>query len=198
VRTTCTKYPGCATAYAIGIIKPLGSISFTFGALYHISTYRDGAALEETDRNRKENVDKRSQLFPRGTWAGQISRQNRNAVQGRWTLLNAAGEIILEGTWSAQKTVAGWRGTWPARARKGAPLSGAWNADPASFSGKVIHAMLERTAEERSPAPGELKSTRAISGGNVRRENELPRKQTNTCYLSHKSDSGTSGKFAIG
>jgi hypothetical protein len=87
------------------------------------------------------------QIF-RGTWAGQISRQNRNAVRGGWTLLNEAGEIILEGTWSAQKMGQGWQGTWTARARKGAPLSGTWNADLASFSGKTIQAMLERTAEK--------------------------------------------------
>jgi hypothetical protein len=63
-------------------------------------------------------------------------------------LLNEAGEIILEGTWSAQKMRQGWQGTWTARARKGAPLSATWNADLASFSGKTIQAMLERTAEK--------------------------------------------------
>jgi hypothetical protein len=86
------------------------------------------------------------QIF-RGTWSGQTSRQNRNAVRGSWTLLNQAGEIILEGTSSAQKMGQDWQGTWTSRARKGAPLSGTWNADLASFSGKTIHAMLERTAE---------------------------------------------------
>jgi hypothetical protein len=86
------------------------------------------------------------QLF-RGTWAGQISGQNRNVVRGSWTLLNEAGEIILEGTWSAQKMGQDWQGTWTSRTRKGAPLSGTWNTDLASFGGKTIHAMLERTAE---------------------------------------------------
>jgi hypothetical protein len=86
------------------------------------------------------------QIF-RGTWSGQTSRQNRNAVRGSWTLLNEAGEIVLEGTWSAQKTGPSWQGTWTFRARKDAALSGTWNADLASFSGKTIQAMLERTAE---------------------------------------------------
>jgi hypothetical protein len=86
------------------------------------------------------------QIF-RGTWSAQTSRQNLNEARGSWTLFNDAGEIILEGTWSAQKTGPGWRGTWTSRVRKGTPLSGTWNADLASFSGKTIHAMLERTAE---------------------------------------------------
>jgi hypothetical protein len=34
------------------------------------------------------------------------------------------------------------------RTRRGAPLSGTWKADLASFSGKTIQAMLERTAEK--------------------------------------------------
>jgi hypothetical protein len=87
------------------------------------------------------------QIF-RGTWSGQTSRQNRNVVRGSWTLLNEAGEIVLQGTWSAPKTGPGWRGTWTARALKGAALSGTWKADLASFSGRTIQEMLERTAEK--------------------------------------------------
>jgi hypothetical protein len=83
----------------------------------------------------------------RGAWSAQTSRQNLNEARGSWTLLNEAGEIILEGTWSAQKMAQAWQGTWTARVRKGAALSGTWNADLASFSGKTIQAMLERTAE---------------------------------------------------
>jgi len=86
------------------------------------------------------------QIF-RGTWSTQTSRQNLNAARGSWTLLNEAGEIVLKGTWSAQKMGEGWQGTWTSRALKGAPLSGTWNADLPSFNGKTIHAMLERTAE---------------------------------------------------
>jgi hypothetical protein len=83
----------------------------------------------------------------RGAWSAQTSRQNLNEARGSWTLLNEASEIILEGTWSARKMRQGWQGTWTAQAHRGAPLSGTWNADLASFSGKTIQAMLERTAE---------------------------------------------------
>jgi hypothetical protein len=86
------------------------------------------------------------QIF-RGAWSSQTSRQNLNEARESWTLLNEAGEIVLEGTWSVQKTGPGWQGTWTSQARKGAPVSGTWNADLASFSGKTIQAMLKRTAE---------------------------------------------------
>jgi hypothetical protein len=83
----------------------------------------------------------------RGTWSAQTSPQTLNAARGSWTLLNEAREIVLQGTWSAQKTGPGWQGTWTARALKGAALSGTWNADLASFSGRTIQDMLARTAE---------------------------------------------------
>jgi len=81
------------------------------------------------------------QIF-RGTWSAQTSPQNLNAARGSWTVLNEAGEIAMEGTRSAQNVGQGWQGTWTVRAHRGAALSGTWNADLASFSGKTIHAML--------------------------------------------------------
>jgi hypothetical protein len=87
------------------------------------------------------------QIF-RGTWTGQ--KQNLNKARGSRTLLNEANEIILEGTWSAQKTGPGWQGSWISRARKGAPLSGNWHADHATFRGKTIQEMLEGTEGEVS------------------------------------------------
>jgi hypothetical protein len=101
-------------------------------------------------------VRSRSETFARIAWLvdrfdafwpdfpGHVDRTDFSG----WTLLNETGEIILDGTWSAQKMGQGWQGTWTARARKGAPLSGTWNADLATFSGKTIQAMLERTAEK--------------------------------------------------
>jgi hypothetical protein len=86
------------------------------------------------------------QIF-RGTWTGQTSQQNRNAARGSWTLLNDAGEIMLEGTWSARKGQ-GWTGTWVCRTASGRSFSGTWNADLPSFSGKTIQEMLGRTAEK--------------------------------------------------
>jgi hypothetical protein len=89
-----------------------------------------------------------TQVF-RGTWSAQTSKHSPNTALGSWTLLNEAGEIALDGTWSAQKSALGWRGTWSARTRSGQSLSGSWNADLADFTGKAIGEMLKRTAEKQ-------------------------------------------------
>jgi hypothetical protein len=82
----------------------------------------------------------------RGTWSGQTSPHSPNVARGSWTLLNEAGdEILMQGTWSAQKIAQGWRGTWTARILNGRSFSGTWNADMAGFGGKTIEEMLERT-----------------------------------------------------
>lgn len=81
----------------------------------------------------------------RGTWSGQASPKSENVAQGSWTLLNEAGEIFLQGTWSAQKTAQRWQGTWTARSQNGLSFSGAWSADMADSGGNTIRDMLERT-----------------------------------------------------
>src|SRR4029077_7460585 len=82
----------------------------------------------------------------RGTWSGQTIPKSPDMAQGSWTLLNEAGEILLQGTWSAQKKGQGWRGAWTARILNGRSFSGTWNADMAGFGGKTMEEMLERTA----------------------------------------------------
>ncbi|HEY8714655.1 MAG TPA: hypothetical protein VIM00_04700 [Candidatus Acidoferrum sp.] len=85
----------------------------------------------------------------RGMWAAETSPQNRNAARGSWTLLNDAGEVVLQGTFSAKKIGTAWTGTWTARAAKGTPLSGTWSADLPAFTGKTIQDMLQQaTAKE--------------------------------------------------
>lgn len=86
-----------------------------------------------------------NQIF-RGTWSGQSSSQNPNAARGSWTLLNEAGEVLLEGSWSAQKTSQSWQGTWTARPMKGQSLSGTWTADGTNLNGKSLAEMLKSTA----------------------------------------------------
>ena len=86
-----------------------------------------------------------NQIF-RGTWSGQASLHNPNAALGSWTMLNEAGEVILQGTWSAQKTGRRWQGTWTARPMKGQSLSGTWTADAANFTAESLAEMLKSTA----------------------------------------------------
>jgi hypothetical protein len=82
----------------------------------------------------------------RGTWSAQTSPANQNVARGSWTLLNDAGEIFLEGTWSAQKTGQGLQGTWTARPTKGQSLSGSWTAVVANLITKSLAQMLKSTA----------------------------------------------------
>jgi hypothetical protein len=86
-----------------------------------------------------------NQIF-RGAWSAQSSPNNPNAARGSWTLLNDAGEILLQGTWSAQKTAQRWQGTWTARPAKGQSLSGTWTADAANLNAKSLAEMLKETA----------------------------------------------------
>ena len=85
------------------------------------------------------------QIF-RGTWSAQVSLHNSNRAIGSWTLVNEAGDVVLEGTWSAQKTGKGWQGTWTARATKGQSFSGTWTADGANLNAESLAEMLKSTA----------------------------------------------------
>ena len=86
-----------------------------------------------------------NQIF-HGTWSAQVSLHNPNRVIGSWTLLNEAGDVLLEGTWSAQKTGKGWQGTWTARTTKGGSFSGTWTADVANLNAESFAEMLKSTA----------------------------------------------------
>jgi len=85
------------------------------------------------------------QIF-RGTWSAQVSLHNPNRAIGSWTILNDAGDVLLEGTWSAQRTGKSWQGTWTARPMKGQLLSGTWTADAADLNADSLAEMLKSTA----------------------------------------------------
>ena len=86
-----------------------------------------------------------NQIF-RGTWSAQTSLHNANRALGSWTLLNEAADVLLEGTWTAQKTDKSWQGTWTARPMKGQLLSGTWTADAANLNVESFAEMLKSTA----------------------------------------------------
>jgi hypothetical protein len=90
----------------------------------------------------------------RGKWSAQALPGTPNAAHGSWALLNDAGHIVTEGTWSAQKSAHGWHGTWSAhillgRPSFGRPLSGTWQAQVEDFKGKTFEGMLQRTLERQ-------------------------------------------------
>ena len=86
-----------------------------------------------------------SQFF-RGAWSGESSPNRPNAARGSWTLFNESNEVVLQGTWSAQKTGQEWQGTWTARPAGGQILSGTWTADAAKLNAKLLSQMLSSTA----------------------------------------------------
>ncbi len=85
----------------------------------------------------------------RGTWSAETSPKTPTAAQGSWTLLNDAGEIQLQGTWSAQKTGEGWQGAWAACSTKGQALSGTWGCDSANQDAKSFAQMLKNTGTKQ-------------------------------------------------
>jgi len=113
------------------------------------------------------------QIF-RGTWSAQVSLHSPNRVIGSWTLLNEAGDVLLEGTWSAQKTVKGWQGTWTARPMKGPLLSGTWTADAASLSVESLSEMLKSTAAKE--VTGSWRSGRHQGNWSLKSLRQLPRR----------------------
>jgi hypothetical protein len=55
-----------------------------------------------------------SATSPRGYLAGTWTAEDHQSagVTGTWTLQDATGKILLEGGWSASKSVQAWSGAW--------------------------------------------------------------------------------------
>src|SRR5438874_3408703 len=88
-----------------------------------------------------------SQMFS-GTWSAETSQRNPNEAQGSWTLVNDAGEVTLEGTWSARKTGSNWHGIWRARTSRGQSFSGSWDAHLSGSMNQSFADLLKRTIEQ--------------------------------------------------
>lgn len=84
-----------------------------------------------------------------GMWLAQISKSSPNTASGSWSLLSNAGEIVMQGTWSARKAGQSWEGSWRARAGNGRSLAGAWSANLSEFEGKTFREMLELTMQRQ-------------------------------------------------
>ena len=81
----------------------------------------------------------------RGSWGAEMSAHDPNSAQGYWTLVNDAGERIMQGTWSARKIAARWHGNWTARTAQGQSFAGTWDADEAEAQDRTFADMLTRT-----------------------------------------------------
>lgn len=81
-----------------------------------------------------------------GEWSAQALPESPNSVIGSWTLLNDGAEVTMQGTWSAKRLGRDWRGTWQAKVRAGATLSGSWQAVlPDDLHGKTFEELLRAT-----------------------------------------------------
>ena len=86
----------------------------------------------------------------RGEWSAQALATNTNAAVGSWTLFDDGEQIVMRGTWSAEKAANRWDGSWSARVENGPVLSGTWGADPKTMAGKSFgHAAPDRREADR-------------------------------------------------
>jgi hypothetical protein len=83
-----------------------------------------------------------------GKWTAITSSRTSDRAYGAWVLQNDAGDIVLQGTWSARKTDAGWKGTWSVRVLRGGSYSGNWTASEPGPSSKTFVGMLEAAAKD--------------------------------------------------
>ena len=78
----------------------------------------------------------------RGKWSAAFSPRAPNTAAGSWILLNERNDIVLQGTWSAHKSGAGWTGTWRARVERGRAYAGTWTASEPGPGSKTFVDML--------------------------------------------------------
>ena len=84
-----------------------------------------------------------------GTWSAAALPGDPDAATGSWALLGPAGQVLLDGTWSARRSPPGWQGTWAARTRQGALYSGTWRADARRVRGKTFEDLLRDAGAAR-------------------------------------------------
>lgn len=82
-----------------------------------------------------------------GTWAGHGLPDRPNVAEGSWTLVNA-GNVVLAGTWRAEKSQRRWEGSWTGRTIDGRSLAGTWGAYLEAWHGKTFQDLLERTLQQ--------------------------------------------------
>lgn len=81
-----------------------------------------------------------------GTWAGGALPHQPNIAAGTWTLVSV-GQVVVEGTWRAEKSDRGWEGFWSGHTAQGQSLAGSWGTSFEHWHGRTLQDMLERTLE---------------------------------------------------
>ena len=82
-----------------------------------------------------------------GTWTA-TEDQKTGAVTGTWTLVNAQGQVVSRGGWSAAKAASGWTGSWRAVAEgRTGEYSGTWSAQIDLKPGARLAEMFAKAVE---------------------------------------------------
>jgi hypothetical protein len=78
-----------------------------------------------------------------GGWTAE-SHQESGGATGTWALYDAAGKILLQGGWSASKSLKAWNGAWRATvAGRTGEYSGTWTAQTPLTPEARLAQMLE-------------------------------------------------------
>src|SRR5262249_28483166 len=83
-----------------------------------------------------------TQMVFHGRWAAQALPDDRDTVQGSFSMLNDAGEVVGGGTWSARRAKRGFQGKWSSRGANGATYTGSFDAHLPGFKGKTLEDMF--------------------------------------------------------
>jgi hypothetical protein len=80
-----------------------------------------------------------------GNWSAQAIPGQLDDVQGSWSMVNEAGSVMSQGTWSARRSKRGFQGKWTARGAAGGSYSGSFEAHLPGFKGKTLQDMFAET-----------------------------------------------------
>jgi len=85
----------------------------------------------------------------RGRWSAQALPGQLDDVQGSWSMVNDAGDVTAQGTWSARRSRRGFQGKWSARVASGGIFKGSFEAHLPGFKGKTLQDMFAETATKQ-------------------------------------------------
>jgi hypothetical protein len=82
-----------------------------------------------------------------GTWTA-VPDPASGSVTGIWTLVDAKGQMLARGGWSAVKSPAGWKGNWRANiSGRTAEYAGTWSTNVDLGAGTRLSNLLEKAIE---------------------------------------------------
>jgi hypothetical protein len=89
-------------------------------------------------------------MVAQGVWSAQVHPDVANAAFGSWAIVDGGNRVILQGTWTAERSAVAWRGGWSARIATGQTLSGTWEAalDDRADNGDGVMDLLKLSLQQ--------------------------------------------------